>query len=241
MLIQVFDAGIVQKVARGWMGERWGQVLRRACAAQDLTLNFSYFRSARPILRMIAIRQAFLLVGTAATLLSGSATIATGQSVTNDTNSPGAVVKRFGEALIAKDWAVCASLINPAELARNRAMFAPIFQRDSSGQLSRRILGVSRDSVLRVLEDQEFNARLNAFFVDMASRGSALDRFQGIDILGVTTQEKDHAFVVYRWRLPQGERPLRGAMANELHRVNGRWYLDMLADFESLRDLLARE
>ena len=174
------------------------------------------------------------------TVASSAPTNAVAQARNSDRRTPQAVVKQFGESLIARNWNVCANLIDPRELARNKAMFVPIFARDSSGQLSTRILATPRDSVVKALSDQEFNARLYAFFVGTASRGSAIDRFQGIDIDGVATPEPDHAFVIYSWKLPTTERPIRGAQTMELHRIKGEWYLDMLADFESLRDLLAR-
>jgi hypothetical protein len=147
-------------------------------------------------------------------------------------------VRRFAEALIAKDWITCASLTDPEELARNKATFLPIFQRDSTGRLASQILGAPRQLSVASLSDREFNARLFAFFVGSASQGSALSRYQGVDILGVATPEPEHAFVIYRWRLPQGERPIRSAQTMELHRVGGLWRLDMLADFEGLRELL---
>jgi hypothetical protein len=92
--------------------------------------------------------------------------------------SPAAVVERYADALIAKDWATCVSLTDPEELARNKAAFMPIFQRDSSGQLASRILGAPRQLVVSSLSDREFNARLFAFFVSSSSQGSALERFQ---------------------------------------------------------------
>ena len=155
--------------------------------------------------------------------------------------SPASIAEQFANALIAKDWTTCASLTDPEELARNKAAFMPIFQRDSSGQLASRILGTPRQLVISTLSDQEFNARLFAFFVATSSPGSALDRFQGIEIVHVANPTPDQAFVIYRWRLPQGERPIRGVQAMELRRVGGQWRLKMLADFEGLREMLARE
>jgi hypothetical protein len=155
--------------------------------------------------------------------------------------SPAAVVERYATALIAKDWATCVSLTDPEELARNKAAFMPIFQRDSSGQLASRILGTPRQLVVSSLSDREFNARLFAFFVSSSSQGSALERFQGVDTLGTANPHPDRAFVIYQWRLPPGERPIRGAQAMELRRVGGQWRLKMLADFEGLREMLARD
>ncbi|MDB4869775.1 MAG: hypothetical protein JWL97_779, partial [Gemmatimonadales bacterium] len=65
--------------------------------------------------------------------------------------SPAAVVERYAHALIAKDWATCVSLTDPEELARNKAAFAPIFQRDSSGQLASQVLGAPRQLVVSSL------------------------------------------------------------------------------------------
>ena len=155
--------------------------------------------------------------------------------------SPAAVVERYANALIAKDWATCVSLTDPEELARNKAAFMPIFQRDSTGQLASRILGTPRQLVVSSLSDREFNARLFAFFVSSSSQGSALERFQGVDTLGTATPTPDRALVIYQWRLPVGERPIRGVQAMELRRVGGQWRLKMLADFEGLREMLARD
>jgi len=91
------------------------------------------------------------------------------------------------------------------------------------------------------LSDREFNARLFAFFVATSSQGSALERFQGVEIFGTANVAPDRAFVIYQWRLPSSERPIRGVQAMELRRVGGQWRLKMLADFEGLRELLARE
>jgi hypothetical protein len=155
--------------------------------------------------------------------------------------SPAAVVERCANALIAKDWATCVSLTDPDELARNKAAFIPIFQRDSSGQLASRILGTPRQLVVSSLSDREFNARLFAFFVSSSSHGSALERFQGVDTLGTANPAPDRAFVIYQWRLPASERPIRGVQAMELRRVGGQWWLEMLADFEGLREMLTRD
>ena len=155
--------------------------------------------------------------------------------------SPADVVERYANALIAKDWATCVNLTDPEELARNKAAFAPIFQRDSSGQLASRILGAPRQLVVSSLSDREFNARLFAFFVAASSQGSALERFQGVEIFGTANPAPDRAFVIYQWRLPSSERPFRGVEAMEVRRVGAQWRLKMLADFEGLRELLARE
>lgn len=154
--------------------------------------------------------------------------------------SPAAVVERYANALIAKDWATCVSLTDPEELARNKAAFVPIFERDSSGQLASQVLRTPRQLVVSSLSDREFNARLFAFFVSSSSQGSALERFQGVDIFGTANAPPDRAFVIYRWRLPGGERPIRGVQAMELRRIKGQWRLKMLADFEGLREMLTR-
>jgi hypothetical protein len=155
--------------------------------------------------------------------------------------SPADVVERYANALIARDWATCVSLTDPEELARNKAAFIPIFQRDSSGQLASRVLGAPRQLVVSSLSDREFNARLFAFFVATSSQGSALERFRGVDIFGTANPTPDRAFVIYQWRLPATERPIRGVQAMELRRVGGQWRLKMLADFEGLREMLARD
>jgi hypothetical protein len=154
--------------------------------------------------------------------------------------SPAAVVERYANALIAKDWATCVSLTDPEELARNKAAFMPIFQRDSSGQLASQVLGAPRQLVVSSLSDREFNARLFAFLVATSSQGSALERFQGVEIFGTADATPDRAFVIYQWRLPAAERPIRGVQAMELRRVKGQWCLKMLADFEGLREMLTR-
>jgi hypothetical protein len=177
------------------------------------------------------------------TLVTGSTAVAqsTGGIGSPERSSPGGVVERYAEALIAKDWATCVDLTDPAELARNKAAFIPIFQRDSSGQLASRILGAPRQLVVSSLSDREFNARLLAFFVATSSQGSALERFQGVEIFGTANPAPDRAFVIYQWRLPATERPIRGVQAMELRQVGGQWRLKMLADFEGLREMLVGE
>jgi hypothetical protein len=91
------------------------------------------------------------------------------------------------------------------------------------------------------MSDVVFNARLWAFHVDLASRGTALDRFTGVDILGVAQPHPDTAYVVHRWRLPPTERPLRTTTSTRVVRSQGRWLLDMLADFEGLREMLVQQ
>lgn len=178
----------------------------------------------------------FAAASVPATVLSQSVRVSEAVS-----DSPAKVAELFAAAMLAKDWTTCASLTDPEELARNKAAFLPIFQRDSSGQLASRILGTPRQLVVSTMSDREFNARLFAFFVATRSQGSALSRFQGIDIFAVANPAPDRAYIVYQWRLPQGEPPIRSAQAMELHRVGGQWRLNMLADFESLRELLARQ
>jgi len=199
-------------------------------------MHQQFFSSCRYHFRFVAL----------VTLLfaSHAGSNAVAQSVVQTGNpqnlSPTAVVERYANALIAKDWATCVSLTDPEELARNKAAFIPIFQRDSSGQLASRILGAPRQLVVSSLSDREFNARLFAFFVSTSSQGSARERFQGVDIFGTANPAPDRAFVIYQWRLPAAERPIRGVQAMELRRVGGQWRLKMLADFEGLREMLAR-
>jgi hypothetical protein len=151
------------------------------------------------------------------------------------------VVQHYASALLAKDWRTAATLTDPEELARNKAGFLPIFEKDSSHRLAARILGTPTQLVPSSLSDVDFNARLFAFFVATSSHGSALERFQGIDIYGVAQPEPDRAYVIYQWRLPANERPIRGVQAMELRRVAGQWRLKMLADFEGLREFLANQ
>jgi hypothetical protein len=181
------------------------------------------------------------LLASAVTLIS--ATRAGAQSGASGTANltPSEVVQRYADALLAKDWKTSASLADPEELSRTKAAFLPIFEKDSSHRLAARILGTPTQLVLSSLSDVDFNARLFSFFVATSSQGSALDRFQGIAIYGVAQPAPDRAYVVYQWRLPSTERPIRGVQAMELRRVNGQWKLTMLADFEGLREFLASQ
>jgi hypothetical protein len=185
----------------------------------------------RPLRTLVAI----------GTLAAGSRSFAQTAAERTSGLAPTEVVQRFGDALLAKDWTTSASLTDPEELARNKAAFLPIFEKDSSHRLASRILGTPPQLVLSSLSDVDFNARLFAFFVGTSSQGSALGRFQGINVYGVAQPEPDRAYVVYQWRLPASERPIRSVQAMELRRVDGQWRLKMLADFEGLRELLANQ
>ena len=181
-----------------------------------------------------------LLAGTVALIVASDAVAQNG--ATGAANlTPSEVVQRYSDALLAKDWRTSASLTDPEELARTKAAFLPIFEKDSTHRLAARVLGTPTQLVLSTLSDVDFNARLFSFFVATSSPGSALDRFQGINIYGVAQPEADRAYVVYQWRLPASERPIRGVQAMELRRVNGQWKLRMLADFEGLREFLASQ
>lgn len=153
-----------------------------------------------------------------------------------EANSPEVVSRVYLEALISKDWTKAVQQVDPAELARNRAMFKPLFDRDSTNFLMQRLLDEHSSRRFADFSDAEFNARLLAFFIGVSTRGTAIDRLQGVDVFGVARPEEDHAFVVYQWRLPEGERPIRGRNVNELHRRNGKWLLDMAADFTSIKE-----
>jgi hypothetical protein len=140
--------------------------------------------------------------------------------------------------MLRQDWQASASLVQPAVLARTRATFLPIFAADSSGNLTRRILGDISQAELHGLSDVDFNARLFAFHTNLASRGTAFDRFTGVEIIGVATPQPDTAYVVYRWQLPAEEPPIRGQQVTKVVRIDGVWRLDPLADFESFRKIL---
>lgn len=143
--------------------------------------------------------------------------------------------------MLRQDWRTSASLVRPPELARRRAAFLPIFAADSSGNLARRILGDVGPGELHSMSDVEFNARLFAFHANLASRGTAFDRFTGVEILGVAQPWPDTAYVVYRWQLPADERPIRGQHVTKVVRAEGRLWLDMLADFEGFRSSLVEQ
>ncbi|HET7612704.1 MAG TPA: hypothetical protein VFK26_02165 [Gemmatimonadaceae bacterium] len=182
-----------------------------------------------------------MLLASVVALISASEVRAQNEASAASNLSPAEVVQRHADALLAKDWRTSASLTDPEELARTKAAFLPIFEKDSSHRLAARVLGTPTQLVLSTLSDTDFNARLFAFFVATSSQGSALDRFQGINIYGVAQPDPDRAYVVYQWKLPASERPIRGVQAMELRRVNGQWKLKMLADFEGLREFLASQ
>jgi hypothetical protein len=187
------------------------------------------------------LRGGLVLLASTVALISASDARAQNGATGAASLSPSEVVQRYSDALLAKDWRTAASLTDPEELARTKAAFLPIFEKDSTHRLAARVLGTPTQLVLSTLSDADFNVRLFSFFVATSSQGSALDRFQGINIYGVAQPEPDRAYVVYQWRLPASERPIRGVQAMELRRLNGQWKLRMLADFEGLREFLASQ
>jgi hypothetical protein len=154
-------------------------------------------------------------------------------------DGPQQTVERHLLALLAGDWETSAALARPDELAANRHSFQPLFMSDTAGFLAQRVLRRQRTD-LEQLSDVEFNALLWGFHVGLASQGTALSRFTGVDVLAVAQPAPDTAYVIHRWRLPPAERPIRGANVTKVVRLNGRWYLDMLADFTGLRETLAQ-
>jgi hypothetical protein len=157
-----------------------------------------------------------------------------------DDSPPEAVSRAFHEAMIRKDWTTAVSLVDPAELARNKAMIKPVFDADTAGYLMLRVLNDTTRRRFDDISDVEFNARLFAFVTGVSSQGSAIDRFQGVDVFAVARPADDQAFVIYQWRLPAGERPIRGRNVAELHRRDGKWRMVMLGDFTNLRELLEK-
>jgi len=155
--------------------------------------------------------------------------------------TPEVVAHRHLRAILARDWPTSAELTHPSELASTRAAFLPLFARDTTGMLSRRILGSPPQTDLSSLSDVAFNAQLYAFHVGLASQGTAMERFTDAEMLGVAHPHPDTAYVVYRWMLPRAERPIRGAQVVKLQRDQGQWWLSMLADFEGLREMLASQ
>jgi hypothetical protein len=155
--------------------------------------------------------------------------------------SPESVSRQFHEAMIRKDWTAAVQLVDPAELARNKAMFKPVFDRDTTRYLMKRILNDDSGRRFDELSDVEFNSRLFGFVTQVRAESSGTPRFLGVDVMAVAIPEPDHAFVVYQWRLPPGERPIRGRNVTELHRRNGKWMLDMLGDFTDFKELLERQ
>jgi hypothetical protein len=154
-------------------------------------------------------------------------------------STPEAVALLHGRALIRRNWQVSAALTHPAEVARVKAAFLPIFLGDTSGLLARRVLGAPPQLDLASLSDVDFYARLWSFQVAYTSRGTALDRFTEMQIVGVARPFPDTAYVVYRFLLPANERPIRGTQSMKLQFDRGRWWLAMLSDFESLREMLS--
>jgi hypothetical protein len=155
-------------------------------------------------------------------------------------SDPAHVALRHLQAMLKADWKTNASLTRPDELARNRASFEPIFLRDTEGNITRRVMGPLSHAELRNLSDVDFNARLFEFHVKLASQGSAFERFVDATIIAVAQPQPDTAYVVWQWKLPTDERPIRGPAAMKLVRQSGKWWLDMLTDFEGLRQMLVR-
>jgi hypothetical protein len=155
-------------------------------------------------------------------------------------SDPGKVALRHLQAMLKADWTTNALLTRPDELARNRTSFEPIFLADTSGNITRRVMGQLTQLELRNLSDVDFNARLFAFHVKLASQGSAFERFVDAQIIAVAQPQPDTAYVVWQWKLPAGERPIRGPAAMKLVKERGKWWLDMLTDFEGLRQMLIR-
>ena len=157
-----------------------------------------------------------------------------------DQSDPGSVALRHLRAIIKRDFQTSAALTHPEELARTRKAFEPIFSADRDGNLTRRVLGDVKPADVASFTDIEFNARLFTFHVMLASQGSAIGRFTDADIIAVAQTQPDTAYVIWQWKLPSNERPIRSRDAMMLVRHKNKWWLDMLTDFEGLRHMLAR-
>ncbi len=155
--------------------------------------------------------------------------------------APEAVAREFHEAMLRKDWPAAARLVDPAELARNKAMFRPVFQADTSRYLMLRVLNDTTTRAFDDLSDLEVNARLFAFATGVNSQRSAFNRFQGVEIFGASRPSDDRAFVIYQWTLPPDERPIRGKLVTQLRKIDGEWRMEMLGDFMNLKELLERQ
>lgn len=153
-------------------------------------------------------------------------------------STPEEIARRHGRALIRGDWLTSAALTHPDEVARTKAAFLSIFVRDTSGSLARRVLNAPLQLDLASLPDVEFYSRLWSFQVRSTAGRTALARFTDIAIEGVARPFPDTAYVVYRWLLPSSERPIRSSQVMKLQLDRGRWWLDKLSDFESLRETL---
>lgn len=158
-----------------------------------------------------------------------------------DQSDPGRVALRHLRAMVRRDFKTSAALTLPEELARTRKAFQPIFSADPDGNITRRVMGDVKPADLPALTDIEFNARLFNFHVTLASQGTAFERFTDVDIFAVAQPHPDTAYVVWQWKLPSNERPIRNPNATMLVRYMDKWWLDMLTDFEGLRQLLARK
>lgn len=154
---------------------------------------------------------------------------------------PASVAAEHLNALILRHWESSAAHTLPAELSRNRAVFEPLLTGDTTGRLLRDVMGIATPAELQGLTDVEFNARLLQFHVELASQGTAFDRYVGVEVLGVASSaSSDTAYVISRWVLPPEERPFRVVNATQLQWQEGRWWLSMLVDFEYLREFFAR-
>ncbi|MGQ0765213.1 MAG: hypothetical protein ACT4OZ_06055 [Gemmatimonadota bacterium] len=173
-----------------------------------------------------------LLLG-ASLVGAGSATHAQG----SDTAAT-EVVRRYLEAVRSQNWIGCALLTHPDELSRIRRDFLPVFARDSSGQMARRLLGVPTQLRIESLDSVDFAARLFANFVAESAPGTAYAVFQNPEIPGSFPLGSDSSIVVYRFRLPPDSLPLRSWQTKLVRRYGREWRIDMIADFSGLLRLM---
>jgi hypothetical protein len=152
--------------------------------------------------------------------------------------SPEAVVLAFQEALLSKNWLQCALLTDPNELRRTKSRFLPLFEADSTGRFAAAILGVPTQLRLSTLDSVEFSARLFSYFITKAPGSQVLGTFEGVEVLGSIAISTDSAVVLYRFRLPKAQPPLRSWQARLAVRSSDVWSVDMMADFSPLLTML---
>ena len=151
------------------------------------------------------------------------------------------VVRRYLEAFRSRNWMGCALLAHPQELSRIRRDFLPVFERDTSGQLAQRVLGVPAQMRVATMDSVDLAGRLFGFFVQVMSPGTAFSVFQSPEVVGSLAKGVDSTIVVYRFRLPNDSLPLRSWQTKLVRRYGSEWRIDMLADFSGmLRDLGGR-
>lgn len=176
------------------------------------------------------------IIATSAALLMLACSGATAQKA----ETPEEVTRHYFDAMEKGNWKANAALMHPDELARFRAVFAPLMESPKGAEGARELLGLNSPAEFRKLSDlevfEQFLTNIMGKSPNMAEMMSNMES----TILGSVIEGKDTAHVLYRMKMSGEGMNIEELEVTTLKRYGNTWRLALDKNVEGMAESISQ-